>query len=83
MQKIMIHLCIPDTIFHPLNGVLDTGEECFLVWLYCMTKGAPFTKMACFVFGRDPRQLSEMNDELISYTYIRFSNKISGTSLIQ
>jgi hypothetical protein len=55
MHRLMIHLRIPNTITHPLNGAVFTGEECFLVWLYHMTKGVPFTKMACFVFGRDPR----------------------------
>ena len=53
------------------------------MWLYHMTKGAPFTEMACFVFGGDPRRLSEINDEFISYAYNKFYNKISGTSLSQ
>ena len=48
-----------------------------------MTKGAPFTEMARFVFGGDPRRLSEMNDLFISYAYNAFYNKISGTSLDQ
>ena len=48
-----------------------------------MTKGTPFTEMARFVFGGDPRHLSEMNDLFISYAYNAFYNKISGTSLDQ
>jgi hypothetical protein len=32
-----------------------SGEECFLVYLYYLTKGAPFTEMARFVFGGGPR----------------------------
>jgi hypothetical protein len=68
----MMHLCIPDKFFHPSNGVFYTGEECFLVWLYTMTKGAPFTEMAHFVFGGDPRRLSEMNDEFFSYAHNKF-----------
>jgi hypothetical protein len=48
-----------------------------------MTKGAPFTEMACFVFGGDPRRLSEINDEFISYACNKFYNKISGTCLSQ
>jgi hypothetical protein len=83
MHRLMIHLRIPNTITHPLNGVVFTGEECFLVWLYHMTKVVPFTEMAYFVFGRDPHRLSENNEEFISYAYNKFYNKISGTSLSQ
>jgi hypothetical protein len=83
MQHLMIHLCIPNTITHPLDGAVFTGEECFLMWLYHMTKGVPFTKMACFVFGGDLRRRSEINEEFISYAYNKFNNKISGTSLSQ
>jgi hypothetical protein len=39
--------------------------------------------MARFVFGGDPRRLSEMNDVFIAYSYNTFFNKISGTSLNQ
>ena len=48
-----------------------------------MTKGAPFTKMAGFVFGGNPCRLSEINYEFISYAYNKFYNKIAGTSLSQ
>jgi len=78
----MAHLLVPDTFTHT-NRAVYTGEECFVVLLYHMTKGAPFTEMARFVFGGDPRRLSEMNDLLISYAYNAFYNKISGTSLDQ
>ncbi len=53
------------------------------MWLYHMTKGVPFTGMARFVFCRDPRRLSKVKEEYISYTYNKFYNKISGTSLGQ
>jgi hypothetical protein len=39
--------------------------------------------MACFVFGRDPCRLSDINDEFVSYAYNKFYNKLSGTSLSQ
>jgi hypothetical protein len=83
MRLLVTHICIPDTFTHPTNGAVYTKEECFVVWLYHIIKGAPFTEMACFVFGRDSRQLSEMNDVFISYAYNAFYNKISGTSLNQ
>jgi hypothetical protein len=63
--------------------VIYSGEACFLVYLYHLTKGTPFTKMACFVFGGDPRRLSEMNNSLIHHAYNTFYYKISGTSLNQ
>ncbi len=48
-----------------------------------MTKGAPFTEMAHFVFGGDPCHLSEINNVFISYAYNSFFDKISGNSLSQ
>jgi len=51
--------------------------------MYHLTKGTPFTEMARFVFGGDPRRLSEMNSIFISYCYYTFFNKISGCSLDQ
>ncbi len=53
------------------------------MWLYHMTKGVPFTKMAHFAFGGDPPRLSEISEEFISYAYNKFYDKISGTSLSQ
>ncbi len=76
MHCLMIHLRIPNTITHPSNGSVFTGEECFLVWFYHMTKGVPFTKMAHIVFGRYPCRLSEINEGFISYAYNKFYNKI-------
>ncbi len=83
MYCLVTHICVPDTFTHPSSGAVYTGEECFVVWLYHMTKVVPFTEMAHFVFGGNPRHLSEMNDLLISYAYDTFNNKISGTSLDQ
>ena len=83
MCLLVAHLRVPDTFVHPTNGAVYTGEECFVVWLYHMTKGAPFTEMARFVFGGDPHRLSDMNNLFISYAYNAYYNKISGTSLDQ
>ena len=63
--------------------MIHSGETCFLVYLYHITKGTPFTEMARFVFGGDPHRLSEMNDMFIHYAYNTLYNKISGTSLNQ
>jgi hypothetical protein len=81
--RLLLHLRVPDTFTHVSNGAVYTGAECFLVWLYHLTKGSPFTEMARFVFGGDPCHLSEMNDLFITYSYNTFFNKISETSLNQ
>ena len=81
MHRLLLHLRVPDTFIHQSNGAIHSGEACFLVYLYHITKGTPFTEMARFVFGGDPRRLSEMNDMFIHYAYNTFYNKISGTSL--
>ncbi len=83
MHHLLIHLRVPDTLIHQSNGAIYSGEACFLVYLYHITKGTPFTKMAHFVFGDNPRHLSEMNDFLIHHAYNTFYNKILGTSLNQ
>ena len=76
------HLRLPRTFTTP-TGVVYTGEECFLVYLYHVIKGSHFTEMARFVFGGDPRRLSEANMLFVNHGYTTFYNKISGTSLEQ
>jgi hypothetical protein len=46
-------------------------------------KGTLFMEMARFVFGGDPRCLSEMNILFINHEYTTFYNKISGYSMNQ
>jgi hypothetical protein len=72
MRRLLLHLRVPDTFIHQSNGMIHSGETCFLVYLYHITKGTPFTEMARFVFGDDPRRLSEMNDMFIHYAYNTF-----------
>ena len=50
MCLLILHLRIPLTFTTP-TGVVYTGEECFLIYLYHAIKGSPFTEMARFVFG--------------------------------
>ena len=73
---------VPES-FTATSGQSFGGEECFLVYLYHLTKGTPFTEMARFIFGGDPRRLSEMNNLFISFGYYTFYNKISGYSMNQ
>ena len=76
------HLRVPES-FTATSGQSFGGEECFLIYLYHLTKGTPFTEMACFIFGGDPRRLSEMNSVFIYYGYYSFYNKILGCSMNQ
>lgn len=83
MRLLICHLRITDKVFRTPTGAMYTGEECFLIYLYHVIKGMPFTEMARYVFGGDPRRLSDANKLFINYGYNTFYNKISGTSLNQ
>jgi len=82
MHLLVLHLRVPSTLTTP-TGSVYTGEECFMTYLYHVIKGSPFTEMACFIFGGDPRRLSEANILFINHGYNTFFNKISGTSMEQ
>ena len=73
---------IPDLFRSPYRNVFQ-GEECFIIFLYYITKGVPFTEMARHTFGGDPRYFSQMFDEMVNHLYFTFYNKISGNSLDQ
>jgi hypothetical protein len=47
-----------------------------LIYLFHVIKGTPFTEMAKFLFGGDPRRLSEAKTLFINYAYSTFYNKI-------
>ena len=79
-----LYLCLRvSQTFVVTTGKIYKGEECFLVYLYHLTKGTPFTEMARFIFGGDPRRLSEMNNLFINHLYFTFYNKILGNSMSQ
>lgn len=73
---------IPDHFTSPHRHVF-TGEECFLIFLYHLKKGTPFTDMAMQVFGGNPRHFSYMFYAMNDHLYFTFYHKISGTSLSQ
>ena len=73
---------IPETFMDDSRHTY-TGEECFLIFLYHLTKGTPFTEMARHIFGGDPRRFSPMFEAVVNHLYLTFYNKISGTSLEQ
>lgn len=83
MRRLYLHWRVPETFQAPRSRHRFGGEECFLVFLYHLTQGAPFVTMANDYFGGDPRYLSLMFEVMIDHLYITFYNKISGTSLSQ
>ena len=82
IHRLHRHLRVPES-FMATSGQSYGGEECFLIYLYHLTKGTPFTEMARFIFGGNPRRWSEMNSLFIYYGYYSFYNKISGCSMNQ
>ncbi len=82
LHRLYVHLRVPNSFTSP-TGQVYGGEECFLIYLYHLTKGTPFAEMARFVFGGDPRRLSKMNVLFINHGYFTFYNKISSHSLNQ
>ena len=78
--QLFVHWRVPSILRTPCRKTYQ-GEECFLIMMFHMNKGAPFTAMARNTFGGDPRRLSEMFDLMIDHLYLKFYHKISGTSL--
>ncbi len=82
INLLFIHWRVPCT-FHSSSRHVFSGEESFLIFLYHLMKGNPFTEMSRHTFGGDPRHLSKMFDAMSDHLYNLFYNKISGTSLGQ
>ena len=82
LRKLFKHLRIPHR-FHDTDRHIFTGEECFLIYLFHVRKGMAFTEMARHVFGGDPRRFSAIFDLVNEHLYMKFYNKIAGTSLSQ
>jgi hypothetical protein len=76
------HWRVPDE-FRSASRHVFSGEECFIIFMYHLCKGVPFTVMAQDHFGGDPRDFSKMVELMIDYLYDTCYNKISGTSLDQ
>ena len=71
---------IPVVLRSPSGYVLD-GEECFIIYMYHMNQGTPFTSMARHTFEGDPWRLSPMFETMVDHIYFTFYNKILDTSL--
>jgi hypothetical protein len=74
------HWRIPNEFRSPSRHVF-TGEECFIIYLYHLLRGSPFTEMARGEFGGNPRHFTYMFKAMNDHMYVTFYNKISGTSL--
>jgi hypothetical protein len=82
LTKLYQHWRVP-VEFRSASRHVFSGEECFIIFLYHLCRGQPFTVMARDHFGGDPRDFSKMCELMIDYLYEKFYNKISGTSLDQ
>ncbi len=60
LRRLHEHLRVPESFMLP-TGKIYGEEECFLIYLYHITKGTLFREMTRFVFGGDPRRLLEIN----------------------
>lgn len=81
------HLCllyrhwrVPNQFRSPHRHVFS-GEECFMIYLYHLMTGTPFTKMADGIFGGNPRYFTYMFNAMNDHLYTTFYHKISGISL--
>jgi hypothetical protein len=81
LRALMIHLRIPDRLVVMRNRVVFTGEECLIIFLYEIRHGHTYTHMAKYVFGGDPRRISDMVRAMTDYLYTSFYHKISGNSM--
>ena len=82
LRNLFVHWRVPESFTGP-DGHIFSGEECFLIFMYHLCQGVPYTRMAAFPFGGDPRRFSHMFDLMVDHLYNKFYNKISGTSLSQ
>ena len=83
LRQLLIHWRVPLVFRNSTQGSTSLGEECFLVFLFHLIKGVPFTEMARHTFGGDPRRFSSMFDHMEEHLYFTFYNKITGTSMSQ
>ena len=83
LRRLFVQWRIPNRFTVRTSRHVYGGEESFIIFLYHLTKGSPFTDMARNVFGGDPRSMSPMFEMMIEHLYSQFYNKISGTSLDQ
>ena len=82
LRILYIHWRIPQHFRARTSRHRFDGEACFIIFLYHMIKGSPFTEMSV-IFGGDPRKMSPMFEAMVDHMYETFYNKISGTSLDQ
>jgi hypothetical protein len=80
LQLLYLHWRVPDE-FHEGGHYTFEGEECMLVFLADLRKGQPFTWMAKYVFGGDPREYTFMVRAFTNHLYETFYHKISGNSM--
>ena len=82
LRRLFIACRVPEQFVRASSRHVFGGEECFIIMMYHLIKGVPFTAMAR-LFGGDPRYFSWMFDMMVDHLYNTFYHKISGTSLSQ
>ena len=82
LRQLFIHWRVP-TEFRTQHREVFQGEEAFIIFLFHLVKGRPYTEMARHTFGGDPRRFSTMFNLMVDHLYFTFYNKISGTSMDQ
>ena len=74
LRLLFIHWRIPQR-FIASNRKVFTGEECFIIYLYHLMRGYPFTEMARLEFGGDPRHFTYMVNAMNDHLYETFYHK--------
>uniref|UniRef100_A0A7S2PXA2 DDE Tnp4 domain-containing protein n=1 Tax=Skeletonema marinoi TaxID=267567 RepID=A0A7S2PXA2_9STRA len=82
LQALYRHWRIPQHFRARSSRHRFEGEACFIIFMYHMIKGSPFTEMS-LIFGGDPRKMSPMFEAMVNHMYETFYHKISGTSMNQ
>ena len=73
LRQIYSHWRIPDRLTarpirhsHSVSGARSfAGETCFIIFLFHIRKGVPFTEMARHTFGGDPSRMTKMFDLIV------------------
>jgi hypothetical protein len=81
LSRLNLHWRIP--IEFTESGHVFTGEEAMLVYLHYIRTGTPFTRMAQFTFGGDPRKFTLYVRAITDHLYSNFYHKMSGDSMRQ
>jgi hypothetical protein len=81
LRRLKLHWRVP--VDFNESGHVFTGEEAMLVFLHYIRTGTPFTRIAQFTFGGDPRKFTFYVRAITDHLYTSFYHKMSGDSMRQ